>query len=79
MPLIFMADPSWMPSACLSRFLAPGAAGAERLYLIYEHLVLQADKRYGSAAATSVLTIVGVHPLLPVLIRTWRDFRVAAR
>ena len=49
-------------------------------YLIYEHLVLQADKRYGSAAATSALTIAMVFILLlPVLIRTWRDFRIAAR
>ena len=57
------------------------AANAQSVsYLIYEHLVLQADKRYGSAAATSVLTIVMVFILLlPVLIRTWRDFRVAAR
>ena len=57
------------------------AANAQSVsYLIYEHLVLQADKRYGSAAATSVLTILMVFILLlPVLIRTWRDFRVAAR
>ena len=46
--------------------------------LIYEHLVLQQDKRYGSAAATSLLTILMVFVLLlPVLIRTWRDFRVS--
>lgn len=57
------------------------AANAQSVsYLIYEHLVLQSDKRYGSAAATSVLTIVMVFILLlPVLIRTWRDFRIAAR
>ena len=31
--------------------------------------------RFNSAAATSVLTIIGVAILLtPVLIRTWRDF-----
>jgi hypothetical protein len=30
---------------------------------------------FGSAGATSVLTIIGVSILLiPVLIRTWRDF-----
>ena len=36
---------------------------------------------FGSAAATSMLTIIGVVILLsPVLIRTWRDFnRKAAR
>ena len=48
--------------------------------LIYEHLVIQQDKRYGTAAATSLLTILMVFVLLlPVLIRTWRDFRGAAR
>jgi len=32
-------------------------------------------KLFGSAAATSMLTILGVLVLLtPVLIRTWRDF-----
>jgi len=32
-------------------------------------------KLFGSAAATSILTIIGVIILLtPVLIRTWRDF-----
>ena len=49
-------------------------------YLIYEHLVLQFDKRYGTAAATSVLTILIVFFMLfPVLVRTWRDFKIAAR
>ena len=48
--------------------------------LIYEHLVIQQEKRYGTAAATSLLTIVMVFILLlPVLIQTWRDFRGAAR
>lgn len=48
--------------------------------LIYEHLVIQQEKRYGTAAATSLLTIFMVFILLlPVLIRTWRDFRGAAR
>ena len=33
------------------------------------------DKLFGSAAATSMMTIIGVAILLtPVLIRTWRDF-----
>jgi multiple sugar transport system permease protein len=32
-------------------------------------------QQFGSAAATSILTILGVAILLtPVLIRTWRDF-----
>lgn len=48
--------------------------------LIYEHLVIQQEKRYGTAAATSLLTIFMVFILLlPVLIRTWRDFKGAAR
>jgi len=34
-------------------------------------------KQYSSAAATSVLTIIGVAILLsPVLVRTWQDFKV---
>ena len=49
-------------------------------YLIYDHIVTQRPKLFGSAAATSTLTIIIVFfMLLPVLIRTWRDFRVAAR
>lgn len=48
--------------------------------LIYDHLVLQNPSLYGSAAATSVLTIIMVGILLtPVLVRTWRDFRIAIR
>ena len=46
--------------------------------LIYEHLVIQSDKRYGTAAATSLLTIFMVFILLfPVLVRTWKDFKGA--
>ena len=43
-------------------------------YIIYSDL--RGDtQQFGSAAATSVLTILGVAVLLtPVLIRTWRDF-----
>jgi multiple sugar transport system permease protein len=43
-------------------------------YIIYNDL--RGDtQQFGSAAATSVLTILGVAVLLtPVLIRTWRDF-----
>ena len=43
-------------------------------YIIYNDL--RGDyQQFGSAAATSMLTILGVAVLLtPVLIRTWRDF-----
>ena len=43
-------------------------------YIIYNDL--RGDiQRFGSAGATSVLTILGIAILLtPVLIRTWRDF-----
>ena len=62
-------------------FSFQAAANAQSVsYLIYEHLVFQADKRYGSAAATSALTMAMVFiMLLPVLIRTWRDFKIASR
>ena len=41
---------------------------------IYSDLSGQ-DKLFGSAAATSMITIIGVAILLtPVLIKTWRDF-----
>ena len=44
-------------------------------WLVYNDLVSQDAQQFGSAAATSVLTIIGVVVLLtPVLIRTWRDF-----
>ena len=44
-------------------------------YIIYNDLRGGQDPLFGSAAATSVLTIVGVAVLLaPVLVRTWRDF-----
>jgi multiple sugar transport system permease protein len=43
-------------------------------WIIYQDLT-QDTQLFGSAAATSMLTIVGVTILLlPVLIRTWRDF-----
>jgi len=42
---------------------------------IYNDLSGQVDQLFGSAAATSMLTIVGVIILLsPVLVRTWREF-----
>lgn len=51
------------------------AAHAQSLsYYIYDDLGGE-TRLLSSAAATSVLTIVGVAILLtPVLIRTWRDF-----
>ena len=50
------------------------ASATSLSYLIYSYL--RGDvQQFGSAAATSVLTILGVAILLtPVLIRTWRDF-----
>jgi len=52
------------------------AANATSLsYLIYNDLRGGDTPLFGSAAATSMLTIIGVVILLmPVLIRTWRDF-----
>lgn len=51
------------------------AANASSLsYNIYNDLA-QASPSFGSAAATSMLTVLGVAILLiPVLVRTWRDF-----
>ena len=44
-------------------------------WIIYNDLRESGNPLYGSAAATSMLTIIGVVILLtPVLIRTWRDF-----
>ncbi len=44
-------------------------------YSIFSDLNGQFSQLFGSAAATSMLTIIGVVVLLiPVLIRTWRDF-----
>lgn len=52
------------------------AANASSLsWLIYNDLRGTDIKLFGSAAATSMLTIIGVAILLiPVLMRTWRDF-----
>ena len=58
------------------------AASATSLsYLIFNDLRSGNSPLFASAAATSVLTIIGVVILLtPVLIRTWRDFtRKSAR
>ena len=44
-------------------------------WVIYNDLRGYDQQLFGSAAATSMLTILGVAILLaPVLIRTWRDF-----
>ncbi|MDE0764452.1 MAG: sugar ABC transporter permease [Amylibacter sp.] len=44
-------------------------------WIIYNDISNNEDQFFGSAGATSVLTIIGVSILLiPVLIRTWRDF-----
>lgn len=49
-------------------------------YSIFSDLNGQVDQLFGSAAATSVLTTIGVIILLmPVLVRTWRDFNRKAR
>ncbi len=50
-------------------------------WLVFNDLVSADTQQFGSAAATSILTIAGVVVLLiPVLVRTWRDFsRKAAR
>ena len=45
-------------------------------WIIFNDLRESGNPLYGSAGATSVLTILGVLVLLtPVLVRTWRDFR----
>jgi ABC-type sugar transport system permease subunit len=45
-------------------------------WMIFNDLRSQDAPLFGSAAATSMLTILGVIILLtPVLVRTWRDFR----
>ena len=53
-----------------------GEAHARSLsWIIYNDLRESGNPLYGSAAATSMLTIIGVVILLtPVLIRTWREF-----
>jgi ABC-type sugar transport system permease subunit len=52
------------------------AANATSLsWVIYNDLRTEGTPLFGSAAATSTLTLIGVSILLtPVLIRTWRDF-----
>lgn len=57
------------------------ASATSLSWLVYNDLRSGDSPLFGSAAATSMLTIVGVVILLtPVLIRTWRDFsRKSAR
>ncbi|MBI1416786.1 MAG: ABC transporter permease subunit [Limimaricola sp.] len=44
-------------------------------WLVFNDLVSSDNPQFGSAGATSVITIIGVLILLsPVLLRTWRDF-----
>jgi multiple sugar transport system permease protein len=51
------------------------ASATSLSYAIFNDLNGQFSQLFGSAAATSVLTIGGIIILLiPVLIRTWRDF-----
>ena len=46
-------------------------------WIIFNDLRESANPLYGSAGATSMLTIIGVAFLLtPVLLRTWRDFKL---
>tara|TARA_B100000530_G_scaffold287138_1_gene202292 strand:- start:564 stop:1070 length:507 start_codon:yes stop_codon:yes gene_type:complete len=46
-------------------------------WIIFNDLRESGNPLYGSAGATSMLTIIGVVLLLiPVLIRTWRDFKL---
>ncbi len=44
-------------------------------WLVFNDLVSSDHQQFGSAAATSIMTIAGVIVLLiPVLVRTWREF-----
>ena len=56
-------------------FSAQGSAQSLS-WLIYDNLVNEEVILFGSAAATSIITIIGIAIILaPVLIRTWREFR----
>ncbi len=58
-------------------FSAEGSAQSLS-WLIYDNLVNEEVILFGSAAATSMMTIIGIAILLaPVLIRTWKEFRTA--
>ena len=52
------------------------ASATSLSWIIFNDLAGGEGSFFGSAGATSVLTILGVAVLLiPVLIRTWRDFK----
>ena len=56
-------------------FSAEGSAQSLS-WLIYDNLVNEEVILFGSAAATSMMTIIGIAILLaPVLIRTWKEFK----
>ena len=56
-------------------FSAEGSAQSLS-WLIYDNLVNEEVILFGSAAATSIMTIVGISIILtPVLLRTWKEFR----
>ena len=56
-------------------FSAQGSAQSLS-WLIYDNLVNEEVILFGSAAATSIMTIIGIAIILaPVIIRTWREFR----
>ncbi len=58
-------------------FSAEGSAQSLS-WLIYDNLVNEEVILFGSAAATSMMTIIGIAILLaPVLIRTWKEFKTA--
>ena len=61
----------------MDNFSAEGRAQSLS-WLIYDNLVNEEVILFGSAAATSMMTIVGIAILLaPVLIRTWKEFKTA--
>ena len=58
-------------------FSAEGSAQSLS-WLIYDNLVNEEVILFGSAAATSMMTIIGIAILLaPVLVRTWKEFKTA--
>ena len=65
---------------CYSCKVGRGCSSAEAnatslSWLVFNDLVSADSQQFGSAGATSVITIIGVLILLtPVLIRSWRDF-----
>ncbi len=57
-----------------------GASAQSLSWLVYNDLRNETFQLYGSAAATSILTIIGVAIVLtPVIMRTLRDFRRGAQ